>query len=126
MDKKLTLIGELIHEIKKSWNDSYCLQHEQFFQANVLADDIIQKLINLRNLCSNISLSTTKNECYDKILMNSDTRQCLPHHGEIHMLNNDEANLIEIAHHAFNNENYAKCVRTIERIATLQQSKLNP
>ncbi|VIO91995.1 Uncharacterized protein BM_BM333 [Brugia malayi] len=69
--------------------------------------------------------------------MNSDTRQCLPHHGEIHteqmvnikteaVLNNDEANLIEIAHHAFNNENYAKCVRTIERIATLQQSKLNP
>lgn len=42
------------------------------------------------------------------------------------VLNNDDANLIEIAHHAFNNENYAKCVRTIERIATLQQSKLNP
>uniref|UniRef100_A0AAF5PNX5 Uncharacterized protein n=2 Tax=Wuchereria bancrofti TaxID=6293 RepID=A0AAF5PNX5_WUCBA len=137
MDKKLTLIGELIHETKKSWNDSYCLQHEQFFQANVLADDIIQKLTNLRNLCSNISLSTTKNEYYDKILMNNDTRQCLPHHGEIHteqmvnikteaVLNNDEANLIEIAQHAFNNENYAKCVRTIERIATLQQSKLNP
>lgn len=42
MDKKLALIGELINEIRRSENDSYCLQHEQLFQANILANDIIQ------------------------------------------------------------------------------------
>uniref|UniRef100_A0A8R1TN40 Uncharacterized protein n=1 Tax=Onchocerca volvulus TaxID=6282 RepID=A0A8R1TN40_ONCVO len=137
MDKKLTLIGELINEIKKSRNNSYCLQHEQLLQANIMADDIIQKLINLRNLYSNISLNTMKNGYYDAVLMNNDMRQYLPQHENIYaaqminikteaVLNNDDANLIEIAHHAFNNENYAKCVRTIERIAALQQSKLSP
>lgn len=48
MDEKLTVIGELINEIKKSGNDnSYCLQNEQLFQANILADDIIQVRLNL-------------------------------------------------------------------------------
>ncbi|MCP9258317.1 Dephospho-CoA kinase [Dirofilaria immitis] len=135
MDKKLTLIGELINEIKKSRNNSYCLQHEQLFRANIMVDDIIQKLINLRNLYNNISLNATKDGYYDKLLVNTDIQQYLPHHGnniyaaqmvsvKAEALNNDDANLIEIAYHAFNNENYAKCVRTIERIATLQQSKL--
>ncbi|KAM3722981.1 Phosphoenolpyruvate carboxylase [Dirofilaria immitis] len=137
MDKKLTLIGELINEIKKSRNNSYCLQHEQLFRANIMVDDIIQKLINLRNLYNNISLNATKDGYYDKLLVNTDIQQYLPHHGnniyaaqmvsvKAEALNNDDANLIEIAYHAFNNENYAKCVRTIERIATLQQSKLSP
>lgn len=42
------------------------------------------------------------------------------------VVNNDEVDLEEVARNAFENENYAKCVRTIERIAALQQSKLNP
>lgn len=43
MKEKLTIIGELIDEIKKSENDpSRCLQRQQLLHADILADDIIQ------------------------------------------------------------------------------------
>ncbi|VDK76364.1 unnamed protein product [Litomosoides sigmodontis] len=138
MKEKLTVIGELIDEIRKSENDhSRCLQRQQLLHAVILADDVIQKLINLRNLYSNMSLGSAKSDRCDTILISSGIQHCLPYHKTVHTaqmanmktevaLNGENSNLIEIAHNAFNNENYAKCVRTIERIATLQQSKLNP
>uniref|UniRef100_A0A915PSI9 Uncharacterized protein n=1 Tax=Setaria digitata TaxID=48799 RepID=A0A915PSI9_9BILA len=135
MDEKLSLITGLVDEIKKTQRNSFPF-HQRLLQANILADDVIQKLINLRNLCGNVSLNTSKDGYNNSILMKSNSQQHLFNCEDLHVaqmvnikteavINNDDANLIEIAYNAFANENYAKCVRTVEKIATLQQNKLS-